>query len=77
MIWDEINETLAIIEINRPVYGDFTIVCSELTNDGKHDVLFRYWVHTHFLPITVNDESSIGTSTVSLFKNNLILTIST
>ena len=77
MIWDEINETLAIIEINRPVYGDFTIVCSELTNDGKHVVLFRYWVHTHFLPITVNDESSIGTSTVSLFKNNLILTIST
>ena len=66
MIWDEINETLAIIEINRPVYGDFTIVCSELTNDGKHDVLFRYWVHTHFLPIMVDDENSIGTSTVSL-----------
>ena len=77
MIWDEINETLAIIGINRPVYGDFTIVCSELTNDGKRVVLFRYWVHTHFLPLTVDDESNIGTSSVSLFENNLILTIST
>ena len=66
VIWDDVNETLAITNINRPVYGDFMIVCSEVTSDGKHAVLFRYWVHTHFLPITVDDENSIGTSTVSL-----------
>ena len=76
VIWDETNGTLAIININRPVYGDFIILCSELTNEGNHAVLFRYWAHTHFLPITLDDESSIGTSTVRLFKNTLLVTFS-
>ena len=75
VIWDNANETLAISNINRAVYGDLSIVCSELASDGKPVVLFRYWVHTHFLPFTVDDESSIGATTVRLFVYNYLLMI--
>lgn len=75
IIWQEEAGLLAISNINRPVYGDMTIVCTKPTDKGDRIILFRYWVHTHFLPITVSGEGSIGSSTVSDYNDdyNLIL----
>ena len=65
IIWQGEEGFLAISNINRPVYGDMTIVCANHADNGDRIILFRYWVHTHFLPITVSEEGSIGSSTVS------------
>ena len=55
VIWDESQGVLALT-LNREIFGDMTIICYEPAPSGK-TMLFRYWVHTSFLPKS-NDVSS-------------------
>lgn len=60
VIWDDQQGVLAI-SLNKVVYGDLTFVCYELLEEGQLKMkrpLFRYWVHTAFLPKSTDSDSS-------------------
>ena len=63
MIWNEEQGVLAIT-MNKIIYGDMTMLCYEQLQRGERRLLFRYWIHTAFLPKSNEDTSSIGLSTV-------------
>lgn len=59
VIWDDQQGVLAI-SLNKVVYGDLTFACYELLEEGQKKVrrpLFRYWVHTAFLPKNTDSDS--------------------
>ena len=66
--WDQekviCDEDAGVLAINPDVlvYGDMTLVCYEPLQGGKRNMLFRYWVHTAFLPYSKDSESGEETT---------------
>ena len=70
VIWDEVPGVLALTP-NKTIYGDMTMVCYEPLKDGQRNVLFRYWVHTAFLPTSKENDNDDTSDTVvaAQFRN--------
>lgn len=64
VMWDDDPGVFAL-RLNQEIYGDMTIVCYEQLEDNKRRVLWKYWVHTAFLPKS-NDMDSPETEAVGL-----------
>ena len=65
VIWDEVPGVLALTP-NKTIYGDMTMVCYEPLKDGPRNVLFRYWVHTAFLPTSKENDNDDTSDTVAV-----------
>ena len=64
VIWNEEQGVLAI-KPKRTIYGDMTFLCYEQLQGGERRLLFRYWIHTAFLPTSNEQSNGIGLSTVA------------
>ena len=64
VIWNEEQGVLAI-KPKRTIYGDMTFLCYEQLQGGERRLLFRYWIHTAFLPTSNEQSNGLGLNTVS------------
>ena len=63
VIWNEEQGVLAI-KPKRTIYGDMTFLCYEQLPGGERRLLFRYWIHTAFLPTSNEQSNGLGLNTV-------------